>query len=90
LKKYDIGFCCIDAPDLPSIIEIITDFVYIRWHGTKRWYNDNYTKNELQKWADIINNLSVEYVFGYFNNDYMGYAPKNCLVLKSLLKENDK
>ena len=84
LKKYRTAFCCISAPNLPSNIQITTDFAYIRWHGVDRWYDYNYSTKELQHWATIIKKLKVKDIFGYFNNDYQGYAPKNCLMLKSL------
>ncbi len=44
-------------------------FAYIRWHGSKAWYSSRYSRHELQRWADIIRNLPVQHVYGYFNND---------------------
>ncbi len=86
LKKYNVAFCIISAPKLPSEIQLTADFAYIRWHGVNDWYKHNYSKQELMKWAQKIKNLDVDDVFGYFNNDYQAYAPNNCLQLKELLK----
>ena len=86
LKKYEIGFCIISAPELPSVIKITSDFAYIRWHGIKEWYKYNYSKDELRRWAKIIKNMQVDDIFGYFNNDFDGNAPRNCTVLKELLQ----
>ncbi len=87
LKKYNVAFCIISAPKLPSTIEVTADFAYIRWHGTDDWYKHNYSKEELNGWATQIKKLNVNDVFGYFNNDYKGFAPKNCIKLKKILED---
>lgn len=86
LRQYDIAYCIISAPGLPSTIQVTTDFAYFRWHGVNNWYKHNYSKNELNGWATKIKQLDVKDIFGYFNNDYMGYAPKNCKALKEILE----
>ncbi len=85
LEKYNIAFCIISAPGLPSTIEVTSDFVYIRWHGINDWYKHNYSKNELNEWASRIKKIDAKDVFGYFNNDYNAFAPKNCLELKKMI-----
>ncbi len=88
LKEEGIGYCIVSAPDVPLILDITTDFLYIRWHGKRSWYDDNYTRKDLIKWAKIIRDFikqrGVE-VYGYFNNDFMGFAVKNALELRSIL-----
>jgi uncharacterized protein YecE (DUF72 family) len=86
LERYNIGFCVLSAPKLPSIIKVTSDFAYFRWHGKKQWYKYNYTKKELNGWATQLKKLDVDIVFGYFNNDYKGYAPKNCIELKEIME----
>ncbi|MEF8848274.1 MAG: DUF72 domain-containing protein [Candidatus Thermoplasmatota archaeon] len=86
LKKYDIGFCVVSCPDFSTPVISTTDFAYIRWHGKDKWYRSNYSKKDLKKWASKIKKLDVDEVYGYFNNDYNAYAPKNCLQLKEMLK----
>ncbi len=57
------------------------DFTYIRWHG-RGGKLDEYSHREIEYWADKIQRLSqLADVFGYWNNDAHGYAPKNCLEL---------
>jgi uncharacterized protein YecE (DUF72 family) len=85
LRKYDIGFCILSAPELPTIFQVTSDFAYIRWHGTTQWYSYNYSRMELQKWAVLIKRIDVDDVFGYFNNDYHASAVNNCIKLKSLI-----
>ncbi len=87
LEKYNVGFCIVSAPRLPDEVVTTADFSYIRWHGKRKWYRDEYSQEELEKWKKIITVLSRRGdVFGYFNNDYAGYAIKNALELKKSLK----
>lgn len=63
-------------------VEDGADFTYIRWHG-RGGALDDYSHKEIDYWADRIRRLSQNVgVFGYWNNDSHGYAPKNCLELK--------
>lgn len=85
LRDYNIGFCIISAPNMPLTVQVTSDFAYIRWHGVHDWYKYEYTDKQLNQWANIIKNLDVDTVFGYFNNDYQGNAIKNCWTLKKLV-----
>ncbi len=58
------------------------NFTYIRWHG-RGGALDDYSHKEIDYWANRIHRLSQKVdVFGYWNNDAHGYAPRNCLELK--------
>ena len=85
LKKNKVGYCIISAPKLPDDIQITSKTAYIRFHG-RQWYNYNYSKKELNEWAKKIKKIKAKEVYCYFNNDWYAYAPKNCLVLKKLIK----
>jgi len=87
LEKYEIGFCIISSPDFKTDLKVTTDFAYFRWHGKNNWYRYNYSEDELKKWAKKIKKLDLENVYGYFNNDFKGYAPKNCLQLKEIIEQ---
>lgn len=87
LRKYNIGYCIVSCPDLPVHIEVTSNFAYIRWHGKENWYSSNYSTKELEKWAHTMRNLDVKDIYGYFNNDFNCYAPKNCLQLKEILEK---
>jgi len=86
LEEHGVALCIVSAPDLPLQVETTASFAYIRWHGSTAWYSSRYTRHELQRWADIIRNLPVQDVYGYFNNDYNGHAPENCRQLQRLLR----
>jgi len=86
MKKFNAIFCIVSATQ-----KIPADFVYtnrkvayFRFHG-REWYNYNYSKEELKKYANEMKRIKQKEVYAYFNNDYNAYAPKNALELKQLL-----
>ena len=69
--------------------EIVTaDFVYLRFHGGTVLYGSEYSGEELETWARKIRSWmeAGKRVFAYFNNDYRGFAVKNALKLKEILR----
>ena len=75
LKKLNLGFCCVDEPQLPRLIpplaEVTGDVAYARFHGrnaTKWWHHENayerydytYTKEELADWLPRIHQLNSQ------------------------------
>ena len=70
----------------PTHVAVTADFVYLRFHGPERRYGSSYTDETLGEWARRINEWRREGrdVFAYFNNDEMGYAPRNALRLREL------
>ena len=85
LDKYNVAFCIISAPNLPFTIQITSDFAYFRMHGINDWYKHDYSRKELNTLATEIKRLKEKDIFVYFNNDFQGFAPKNCRELKELL-----
>ncbi|GIU70982.1 MAG: hypothetical protein KatS3mg003_1606 [Candidatus Nitrosocaldaceae archaeon] len=63
-------FCSVDAPDLPRDIIASNNKVYLRLHGRYIWYSYLYEENELDEIIDNINNLGLEEVAIYLNNDH--------------------
>jgi uncharacterized protein YecE (DUF72 family) len=63
------------------------DEVYIRFHGPKRWYRHDYSKEEIAEWAQRIRDSGASQVWAYFNNDNEGYAIKNAHALLKRLKQ---
>lgn len=91
LREYGVCCCIISAPGLPSVVEVSAPFAYLRFHGTKHWYSDNYTEDDLKWWAAHARNLLKDNlpVFAYFNNDFGGYAPANALRLRQLVENRE-
>ena len=61
---------------------------YLRFHqGTRT--GPGYRRAKLRGWADRIAALAATDVFVYFNNDTDAAAPRDAMVLRSLLHERD-
>jgi len=87
LRKNDITFCIISAPDdLPEDTALTSKIAYLRFHGKSKWYQYFYDDEELSHWRDKIIDLSAEKFFIYFNNDYSANAVENCETLREMLK----
>jgi uncharacterized protein YecE (DUF72 family) len=85
-EKAGVIFCSTSGPRLPDELIKTSDDIYIRFHGTKRWYRHDYSRAELQIWADRIKASGAKRVWAYFNNDREGFAIKNARMLRRLLK----
>ena len=85
LKRYKVAYVVVDEPLLPPVMEITSDFSYIRWHGrgSNPWYNYLYRRDELEPWKRRIEEMAekTKTVYGYFNNHFHGYAAENALEI---------
>ena len=79
-------FCSCSGPRLPDELVKTHDEVYLRFHGTTRWYRHDYTKEELAVWAKRVEESGVSRVWAYFNNDREGYAIRNAKEFLRQLK----
>ncbi len=83
-------FCSTSGPRLPDELVKTADDVYVRFHGTKRWYRHDYSKEELAVWTARIGGSGARSVWAYFNNDREGYAIKNARELLRELKASTR
>jgi uncharacterized protein YecE (DUF72 family) len=62
--------------------------VYVRLHGPGNKYQGDYTKAQLRPWAKRIADWrrTLNHVFVYFDNDQAGFAAKNALELKQMVR----
>jgi uncharacterized protein YecE (DUF72 family) len=86
-REAGIIFCSCSGPKLPEELIRTADDIYVRFHGTKKWYRHDYTLEELKRWAALIQQSGAKQVWAYFNNDYGGYAIKNAAQLLRLLEK---
>lgn len=84
-RAKNIIFCSSSGPRMPDELIKTADDIYVRFHGTKRWYRHDYTKDELSVWAARIKECRPQHAWIYFNNDRDGYAIKNARQLLRLL-----
>jgi uncharacterized protein YecE (DUF72 family) len=74
LKKYDLGYCCVDEPHMKGLIPPIAvataPIAYVRFHGrnAQKWwqhdeayerYSYSYKPEELQEWVPKIEKLDT-------------------------------
>jgi uncharacterized protein YecE (DUF72 family) len=85
-EKAGVTFCSCSAPGLPDELIETADHVYVRFHGKKRWYRHDYSKAELEVWAERIQRCQPKAVWVYFNNDRDLFAIKNAKQFRALLK----
>ncbi|MBI4823014.1 MAG: DUF72 domain-containing protein [Nitrospirae bacterium] len=87
-EKEGVSLCMADWPPFLKELPITADFLYIRRHGEGGSYATCYSDDELKKDALRIKKYLKQSkdVFIYFNNDAFGYAPKNALRLRELIK----
>jgi uncharacterized protein YecE (DUF72 family) len=87
LKKYNVALCFHDYSVKRTPIEVTSEFIYIRFHGSEGGYFGYYNRKELEWWAKKIKEWDKENlpVFVYFNNDAFGNAIKNAIELKDML-----
>jgi uncharacterized protein YecE (DUF72 family) len=88
MRDYNIAFCIYDRELKETPLEITSDNIYIRLHGSGHPYGGDYKTEHLEVWADRIAdwNKQVKDIWVYFNNDWHGYAIDNAIELRNLLK----
>jgi uncharacterized protein YecE (DUF72 family) len=90
LRKHRAAYCIFHLAGMQSPMEVTADFVYVRLHGPGGKYQGSYSDEELIGWARQIETWRSEgrtsYV--YFDNDDSGYAARNALRLKELVRGN--
>ena len=54
LRRHDIALVCADTVDWPLLMDLTSDFVYCRLHGSRELYRSGYSTAELGRWAKRI------------------------------------
>lgn len=85
LRAHRIALCIPDHPKMPQVLEVTTDFTYVRLHLPPQGIG--YSRRALEVWRDRIiewrnRGLAVHL---YFNNDMEGYAVRDARTLKELV-----
>lgn len=86
LAEHGITFCAVSAPRLPEVMPPNQRRIYLRLSGRTQWYRHDYSEAELRVWLERIRASGAEEVWVYFNNDRDGFAIKNALMLRRLLR----
>jgi uncharacterized protein YecE (DUF72 family) len=90
LRRHGICWAATDYPSTPRRIIQTTDFLYVRWigqHGTFVQHNSERIDRtrELESWQQLMETATtnIQTVYGFFNNDYAGFAPGTANRLKN-------
>jgi uncharacterized protein YecE (DUF72 family) len=51
LRHYDVALVCADTVDWPRLMDVTSDFVYCRLHGSEELYASGYDDGALDAWA---------------------------------------
>ena len=86
LERHGAAYCVMSGANLPCVLRATAPFVYVRLHGpdTEHLYGGSYGDDDMQWWADRINDWTGGGldVYAYFNNDGGGNAVRNALTLR--------
>jgi uncharacterized protein YecE (DUF72 family) len=87
LRRHHAAHVSISSLRMPMNLNVTADFVYIRFHGLENGAAHDYTRKEMQPWADhcrrcLDNGIAV---FVYFNNDWNTRAPLNAEVFRDMI-----
>jgi uncharacterized protein YecE (DUF72 family) len=86
LRRRKIILCAVSAPRIPDKLVRTADDVYVRLHGTTRWYRHDYSDEELAEWAEKIRSSGAKRAWIYFDNDRDAHAIKNAKTLRRMLR----
>lgn len=79
-------FCTVSAPRIPDGLIKTNDTIYVRLHGSSRWYRHDYSDGELDAWAARIQESGAREAWIYFDNDRDAFAIKNAKTLIAKLR----
>jgi uncharacterized protein YecE (DUF72 family) len=51
LRAYDVALVCADTVEWPRMMDLTSDFMYCRLHGSEVLYASGYTDEALDQWA---------------------------------------
>jgi uncharacterized protein YecE (DUF72 family) len=54
LREHDIGLVVADTVEWPLLMDVTSDFVYCRLHGSEQLYSSGYDDDALDVWADRV------------------------------------
>jgi uncharacterized protein YecE (DUF72 family) len=81
ITNIGIVFCSVNAPCLPHSLMSTNGAVYLRLHGSKKWYNYIYSEKELDNILSRIKKLKADKKMIYLNNDH-GMLQNGLYLLK--------
>jgi uncharacterized protein YecE (DUF72 family) len=89
LRARDAALVIGDHPERRfQTFEATASWRYVRFHYGRRGREGNYSRPELEQWAERLHDWRADGdVYAYFNNDWSAYAPRNASWLAGRLAE---
>jgi uncharacterized protein YecE (DUF72 family) len=87
LRQYDVALVCADTVEWPRLMDLTSDFVYCRLHGSEELYASGYDDAADAERVDGAGRKLNRDVFVYFDNDTKVRAPFDA---KALTERVDK
>ena len=88
LREHGAALVIADRPEVQAFQahELTAEFTFVRFHHGTRGRDGNYSRRELEEWADRLAAWSRRVdVYAYFNNDWRGFAVDNARTMASLV-----
>jgi uncharacterized protein YecE (DUF72 family) len=54
LRKHDVGLVVADTVEWPLLMDVTSDFVYVRLHGSEQLYFSGYEADAIEVWAKRV------------------------------------
>ena len=97
LHNHGVCWVGIDFPGIPTSIVSTAEFLYIRWIGKHGAYHPHtfereQREDELQNWLARLVEFTQrkQAIYGFFNNDYCGYAAGTAIRFYQMLGQPGK
>jgi uncharacterized protein YecE (DUF72 family) len=89
LRRHNAAHVSVSSLRMPMNLAVTSDFVYLRFHGLEHGAAHDYTRRELQPWAEHCRRCrnNGTGVFAYFNNDLNTRAPGNAEMFRTMILE---
>lgn len=91
LCELGVAWAATEYPGLPRRIVPTADFLYVRWigqHGTYKSHTHERVDltDQLREWLGVLSREQAHFdaLYGFFNNDYAGFAPGTANRFKAL------
>jgi uncharacterized protein YecE (DUF72 family) len=90
LRKHKASHVALSSGGMPMNLTVTADIIYIRFHGLEGGAAHDYSRRELQPWADYICEQADKgrTLYIYFNNDINVRAPENAKMLMEMIGEH--
>ena len=91
LQKYGVAWTLADPNRFPPQLYATADFSYVRWLGNRHEPLEPFNSlkknrdDEEEQWAQVLAQLPVKEIWGYFNNHWAGYSPGSANAFKARL-----